>query len=217
MHDEYMRGLRQICDEEGIVLIYDEVVSGWRVGLGGASQKFDITPDLVCMGKAIGNGFPVAAVAGKRELMSTFNTVPGGTVAYQATYYGHPVMAAAAVATIEELEKPGFYEKLAEVGDYFADGMRDIANRLDIELDVENCGSLIGVYFCKKPFNNYDELLERVDAEASDRFRHMMIERGHYIALGTFKRLVTTAAHTKQDIAQTLETAEDVLREIYKK
>lgn len=217
MQDDYMRGLRQICDEEGIVLIYDEVVTGWRLGLGGASQKFDITPDIVCMGKAIANGYPVAAVAGKRKYMDYFNTNEGGTVAYQATYYGHPVLASAAVATIEELEKPGFYDRLNATGDWFAEGIRDIANRLDIDLEVQNEGSLIGLYFGKGPFNNYDEMLDRVDAGKSDLFRHMMIDRGYYIALGTHKRLVTNACHTKEDIAETMQAAEDVLRKIYKK
>ena len=217
MHDNYMKGLRQICDEEGIVLIYDEVVTGFRLGLGGASVKFDITPDLVCMGKAIGNGFPVAAIGGKKELMNLFNTTEEGTVAYQATYYGHPVMASAAVATIETMEKPGFYEYLDATGNWFANGITEIANRLDIELEVQNCGSLIGLFFGKGPFDNYDQMLERVDAEKSDQFRKNMINKGHYIATGAFKRIVTTASHTKEDIAETMQAAEDTLREIYKK
>lgn len=216
MDDGYMRGLRKLCDEEGILLIYDEVVTGWRLGLGGASQLFDITPDIVCMGKAIGNGYPVAAVAGKRKYMKCFNTYETGTVAYQATYYGHPVMAAAAVATIEELEKPGFYDRLNATGDWFAEGIRGIAARLGIDLEVQNAGSLIGLYFGKGPFHNYDEMLDRIDAEKSDRFRRMMIDRGYYIALGTHKRLVTNACHTKDDIDETMQAAEDVLRKIYK-
>ncbi|MGI6152705.1 MAG: aspartate aminotransferase family protein [Christensenellaceae bacterium] len=217
MHDDYMRGLREICDKEGIVLIYDEVVTGFRLGLGGASRLFDITPDIICMGKAIANGFPVAAIAGKAEIMDCFNTREKGKVAYQATYYGHPVMACAALATIEQFEQPGFYERLDRIGDLFAEGMNEIANRLDIDMEVLNQGSLLGIYFGRGPFNNYDEMVERIDGEKSNEFRIRMIDKKQYIAIGAYKRVVTCAAHTAEDIAVTLQAAEDTLKELYKK
>ena len=214
MHDEYMRGLRALCDEHHIVLIFDEVVTGFRIGLGGAAEKYDITPDLVCMGKAIANGYPVAAIGGKKAIMDRFNTHENGNVSYQATYYGNPVMAATAVAVIEFMEKPGFYEKLEKTGDMLCTGLEEITKRLGIPFYTEHSGSLIGLYFGEGPFSNYDELVKKVDGRMSNAFRKRMIENGHYFAMGDYKRVVVSYAHTNKDIDETLVVAESVLKKI---
>ena len=217
MRRDYISGVREICDDENIVLIFDEVVTGFRLGLGGVTALYDVVPDLVCFGKAMANGYPIAAIGGSKEIMDTFNTTQKGNVSYQATYYGNPVLAAAAVATLEELEKPGFYEHLNETGDLLCKGLREIADRVGVDFWTENQGSLIGLYWGKGPFANYDEALSGVDGNASNAFRVKMIDRGHYFAIGTFKRVVTSYSHTKNDIEETLQVAEDVFKELKKK
>lgn len=211
----YLKQVRELCDQEGIYLIFDEVVTGFRVALGGATSFYDVDPDLTCLGKAIGNGFPVAAVGGKKEIMETFNTVKNGNVSYQATYYGNPIMAAAGVATIEKLESPGFYEHLNAVGDRFADGLRAIAHQMRLPISVVNQGSLIGLYFGPGPYHNYDETFADVDCEASTRFRTQMTERGFLIHPDPFKRIVVSYSHSEEDIDQALAAAEDILQGMY--
>ena len=217
LEKEFINGLRQICDEEGMLLIFDEVVTGFRVGLGGATAYYDVTPDLVCMGKAIANGYPIAALGGKAEIMDTFNTTNTGVVSYQATYYGNPAIVAAAVATLEELEKPGFYEYNAEIGDMLCKGLEEAADRVGMDFYTENAGSLIGLYFGKGPNKNYEELVKNIDWDVSNNFRRKMIDKGYYMAIGPYKRIVTFHAHTKEDIAETVQAAEDTFKEVAKK
>lgn len=212
---DYLRQVRALCDAEGIYLIFDEVVTGFRVGLGGATAFYDIDPDLTCLGKALGNGFPIAAVGGKKEIMETFNTVQNGPVAYQATYYGNPIMAAAGVATIEKLESPGFYEHLNAVGDRFAGGLRDIAERLRLPISVVNQGSLVGLYFGPGPYTNYDQTFADVDRAASTQFRAAMTARGFLIHPDPFKRIVLSYSHSEADVDEALNAAEDILRNMY--
>lgn len=208
----YMRGVRKICDDEGIVLIFDEVVTGFRLGLGGATELYDIAPDFTCLGKGIANGFPVAAVGGKAKFMDLFNTRAGGKVSYQATYYGHPALAAAAVATLEILERPGFYEHLGAIGDAFAGGLNDIAKRLGLPMYCANQGGLIGLFFGPGPYKNYDEMIPSVNTAASTEFRKKMTDRGHYIHPDPYKRITVSYSHSQGDIEAMLNDAEDVLK-----
>ncbi|MDR2909007.1 MAG: aspartate aminotransferase family protein [Oscillospiraceae bacterium] len=216
MDDGFVTGLRQICDEQGIVFIFDEIVTGFRIGLGGATARFEAKPDLVCLGKAIANGFPVAAVGGKRKFMETYTTSANGRTNFQATYYGHPVLAAAALATVEELERPGVFEHIDRIGDMLANGFNDINNRLGLDYHCNNCGSMMGFYFGKGPYKNFDQLVTTVDQKLSCDFRTKMNERGHYFAVGPYMRIVTSYAHTEADIAETLQVMEEVLKELKK-
>lgn len=217
MQDSYVEAVRKLCDEKGIILIFDEVVTGMRIGLGGASSRFDVTPDLTAMGKAMANGYPVAALGGKAEIMDTFNTTQDGKVSYQATYYGNAIMAAASLATIEELEKPGVYEHMEEMGDLLCSGLEEIAARLGIDFYTEHCGSLIGLYFGTGPNYNLDDCIAHIDTAKSVEFRKRMIDRGHYFSPGDYKRCVINYSHTREDIMETLNAAESVFKEIYKK
>lgn len=214
MHDDYVRGLRQVCDEEGILLIFDEVVTGFRVALRGAGSLFDVTPDLICIGKGMANGFPIAALGGKASLMDHFNTKPGGNVSYQATYYGHPLLAAAALATIEVAERPGFYEHMSGMADRLCKGLEAIAHKMGIPFCTEHQGGLIGLFWGEGPFQDYDGLMAKVDQKASDDFRHRMIDKGYYFPIGPFKRLVTMNNHSEADIDETLVAAEETFREM---
>ena len=213
--DEFVHGLRRICDETGTILIFDEVITGFRHGLGGYQEKLGITPDLTTMGKAIANGYPCAAVGGKRELMMQFTT-GGGSVYFSGTHNAHPVGTVAAAATIAELEDGQVYKHLFALGDYVRDGFREISSRLGIPMFVAGYGSIFVPYFMDPdlgPPQNYTDLL-RSDTEKDTAFRRAMVERGILFYPRPMRRICLTAAHTREDIDLTLEIAEDVLRDM---
>lgn len=216
LKDDYIRGVRQICDEEGIILIFDEVVTGFRVALGGASSSYDVEADLVTMGKAMANGYPIAAVGGKAKYMDCFGTNPGGDVNYQNTYYGNGYVTAAAVATIEELETPGYFDHINAMSKMLCDGMVEITKSLDIPFYPEYWGGLVGFNFGPGPYENYDQLVATVDQPLSVEFRKRMVENGEFISGNAFRRLTVSHAHTAEVIGETLNVAEKVLKDIRK-
>jgi glutamate-1-semialdehyde 2,1-aminomutase len=215
MTDEFAQGMRQLCDETGTVLIYDEVITGFRHGLGGYQEKVGIVPDLTTMGKAMSNGYPCAAIGGKQELMNHF-LAAGGTVYFSGTLNAHPLGTVATAATIAELEDPRTYQHLFALGDHLRDGFRQISERLGIPMVVAGYGSISVPYFRDPelgPPRNYADLLS-CDAEMDVAFRSAMVERGMLIYPRPGARLVLTAAHTLSDVDKMLEAAEDVLRDL---
>lgn len=208
---EFLQGLRRLCDEYGAYLIFDEVVTGFRVGLGGYQKICGVTPDLCTMGKAIGNGYPIAIVAGKAELMDKFNTNPAGTVSFQGTYNAPPVCLAAGLATIGVMEKEPVHEYIFKLGETFRKGMQEIFDRLGVEAEMLGYGSINIPLFAKGPFRNQEEILKG-DAKKSIAFRKAMVERGYFFVPAEPKRLVVTYSHTEADVAETLNAAEDVLK-----
>ena len=213
MTDEFAQGMRRLCDETGTVLIYDEVITGFRHGLGGYQEKVGIVPDLTTMGKAMSNGYPCAAVGGKQELMNHF-LAAGGTVYFSGTLNAHPLGTVATVATIAELEDPQVYEHLFALGDHLRDGFREISERLGIPMVVAGYGSISVPYFRDPELGlpwNYTDLLS-CDTETDVAFRSAMVERGMLMYTQPRARLVLTAAHTRSDVDQMLEAADDVLR-----
>ncbi len=209
----FAEGLRKICDETGTVLVFDEVITGFRHGLGGYQETLGVTPDLTTLAKAIANGFPCAAIAGKREIMMQFAT-GGGPVFFAGTYNGHPVGTAAASATIAELEDGKVYQHIFELGDYVRDGLTEIATRLGIPMYVAGYGSVFVPYFMDPDAGapqNYTDLL-RNDGEMDAAFRLAMVERGIFMCPIAMKRNHISAAHTKADMDHTLEQAEAVLQ-----
>lgn len=213
MTDEFALGLRQLCDATGTILIFDEVITGFRHGLGGYQAICGITPDLTPMGKAISNGYPCAAVGGKRELMMNF-TPGGGKVYFSGTHNAHPVGIVAAAATIAELEDGQVFEHLYALGDRMRQGFRDIAERLGIPMVVVGYGSIFVPLFMDPALGapkNYTDLL-RTDMEMDRAFRLEMIERGIMFYPLPFRRNCLMAAHTEADVDLTLEIAEKVLR-----
>jgi len=216
VNPQYMAGVRKLCDQEGIILIFDEVVSGFRVALGGAGWLFNVTPDLVTLGKALANGYPIAALCGKKDIMKLFNTNEGGKVEYQDFSYGNPVMCSAVLATIEELEQPGIYEHMEEIGDLLCKGLEEITARLNIPFSTQHKGSLIGLYFGNGPYRNHEEVLETVDAQLSINFRKGMVGKGFFLPPGATRRVVLSYAHSKDDVLATLQAAEDTLKELRK-
>ena len=170
LEKEFLEGLRKLCDEHGTKLIFDEVVTGFRVGLGGYQAICGVTPDLCTMGKAIGNGFPIAIVAGKAELMDMFNTHPEGTVSYQGTYNAPAVCLGAGIAVMDIMEREPVHERLFELGERFRTGMQSIFDRLDIEATMLGYGSINAPIFARGPFRTQEDILKG-DAKKSIAFR----------------------------------------------
>lgn len=208
-HDEFLRTLRTLTREHGIVLIFDEVITGFRHGLGGYQQIAGVTPDLTTMGKAIANGYPMAALCGRADLMD--RCAPGGDVFFAGTFNGHPLSVSAALATVEVLERPGSYDHLFGLGDRVRRGLREIVERHGVEATVVGFGSVFLTYFMAPPIDSYTDLL-RNDAEKFVAYRRAMIERGFYELPVNLKRNHISLSHTAEDIDQALEAAEDVLR-----
>lgn len=208
-HDEFLRSLRQLTSDHGIVLIFDEVVTGFRHTLGGYQAVAGITPDLTTMAKAIANGFPLAALCGRADLMDRCG--PDGDVFFAGTFNAHPVAVAASLATIEVLERPESYEHLFRLGDRVRQGMSELTNRYGVEAVTTGFGSVFVTYFMSGPIDSYDDLL-RNDVETFVQFRRGMIERGVYMLPVNLKRNHVSLAHTDADIDATLEAAESVLK-----
>ena len=209
----FLSGLRQLCDREGIVLIFDEVITGFRHDLGGYQKICGVTPDLTTMGKAMANGFPIAAVAGKAAILDRFNTNPTGDVFFAGTYNGHAGSVAAALATIEEMETKPVHDHIFRLGDRMRAGLQEIVNRLDMVWTVAGFGSVYTLYFMDGPVENYTDLM-RNDGDRYVRYRQKLIEQGIFEMPMNLKRNHISYSHTEADIDRTLEAAEVSLRAV---
>lgn len=205
----FLAALRAICDERGIVLIFDEVITGFRHSLGGYQQICGVTPDLSTFAKAMANGYPIAALVGRAALMERFG--PGGGVFFAGTYNGHPVGVAAALATIAELADGTVHRHCYALAERAAQGMRTIAGELGIPMTVAQFGSVFVPYFMQGPTERYEDLLANHTAR-DIWFRRTMCEHGIFMLPQALKRNHVSAAHTAADIDRTLETARAVLR-----
>ncbi|HEV2516445.1 MAG TPA: aspartate aminotransferase family protein [Devosia sp.] len=208
---DFVEGLRRLCDQHGIVLVFDEVITGFRHGLGGYQSVLGVKPDISTFAKAIANGYPCAIIAGKRELMLQFSTAPGGKVFVGGTYNGHPVGSAAALATIAALEDGSIYERTFRLGDRMRAGLAEIAGRLGVEMVSAGFGSVFTPYFMSGKVERYEDLLAN-DTARDLAFRQGMCERGIFMLPMPIKRNHISAAHTDADIDRTLETAEIVMK-----
>lgn len=206
----FLRGLRELATLHGTVLIFDEVITGFRHGLGGYQKHCGVTPDLTTLAKSMANGYPCAALCGKAELMDRFQTA-GGDVFFAGTYNAHPTGVAAALATIAELEDGQVHERLFRMGQAMAKELEAIIARTGAKAHVAQFGSVVVPYFMEPPVESYTDLL-RNDTKMDVAFRREMVERGIFMLPLALKRNHLTAAHTEQDIDATLEQAEDVLR-----
>jgi glutamate-1-semialdehyde 2,1-aminomutase len=207
----FLEGLRALCDREGIVLIFDEVISGFRHHVGGYQTVCGVTPDLTTMGKAMANGFPMAAIGGKRRLMDHFNSNPGGDVFFAGTYNGHAAGVVAALATIELLETGKVQEHTGRLGDRLRTGLQEIADRAGVPALATGFGSIFVLYFMHGPARSYDDLL-RNDADLFVRYRQELIKRGVFELPVNLKRSHVSYSHTDQDVDRTLQAAEDSLK-----
>ncbi|WP_127579344.1 aspartate aminotransferase family protein [Paenibacillus koleovorans] len=209
----FLQGLRELCSAHGVILIFDEVITGFRHSIGGFQQVAGVTPDLTTMGKAMANGYPIAAIAGKREYMQRFNTQPGGDVWFAGTYNGHAVGTAASIATIEMMENEPVHEHIYRLGEKIRSGIRDIHSRLGIRAYVAGFGSVWTTYFMDFEPLNYSDL-EKNDAGLYVNYRKKLIERGIFKMPMNIKRNHVSYSHTDADIDYTLEVIETVLKEL---
>jgi glutamate-1-semialdehyde 2,1-aminomutase len=206
----FLEGLRSLCDREGIVLIFDEVITGFRHGLGGYQAVCGVTPDLTTMGKAIANGFPLAAVAGKRSLMERLTTNPDGDVHFGGTYNGNAVAVEAGLATIELLEDGAVHAHVFELGERMRSGLTEIASRAGIPAVVGGYGSLFVLCFMEGPLETYEDVL-RNDTALFMRYRRELIARGVFEMPESLGRSHISAAHTVDDIDRSLDIADAAL------
>ncbi len=206
----FLEGLRALCDREGIVLIFDEVITGFRHHVGGFQAIAGVRPDLTTLGKAMGNGFPIAAVGGRRALMEHFNTNPAGDVHYGGTYNGNAIGVEAALATIEQLEDGRVHEHVFRLGDRMRSGLAEIAHRAGVPAVVGGYGSLFVLCFMEGPLETYEDVL-RNDTERFMRYRRELIRRGVFEMPENVGRSHLMAAHTDEDVDRSLEAAEEAL------
>jgi glutamate-1-semialdehyde 2,1-aminomutase len=206
----YLEGLRELCDQHGVVLIFDEVMTGFRVALGGAQALFGIKPDLSTFGKVIGGGMPVGAFGGKRELMEL--VAPSGPVYQAGTLSGNPVAMAAGLATLDQITVPGFYEDLGEKTRMLTEGMQAEADFAGIPFTTTRVGGMFGLYFsAEKTIVNFDQS-GAVDVDMFKRFFHAMLDKGVYLAPSAYEAGFVSSAHTEEHISATVNAAKEAFR-----
>jgi glutamate-1-semialdehyde 2,1-aminomutase len=205
----FLEALRQVCTAHGALLIFDEVMTGFRLAWGGAQQRFGITPDLTCFGKIIGGGLPVGAFGGRADIMDCL--APLGPVYQAGTLSGNPLAMAAGLAALQQLQASNTYDQLEKLGAQLETGLRNTAKSTGVPVQFNRCGSMFCGYFTDKPVHNL------ADAMHSDRTRfakyfHGMLERGVYLAPSQFEAGFISLAHTPEDIDQTISAAAAVLK-----
>jgi glutamate-1-semialdehyde 2,1-aminomutase len=209
--DGFLEGLRALCDTHGALLVFDEVITGFRHHIGGFQALAGVLPDLSTFGKAIANGFPLAAVAGRRAHLERFNTMPGGDVHFGGTYNGGAVAVEAGIATIRELEDGRVHDHVFRLGERMRDGLAAIAGRAGVPAVVGGFGSLFVLCFMEGPLRSYDDVL-RNDTGLFMRYRRELIARGVFEMPESLGRSHISAAHSEDDVDASLEVAEAALR-----
>ena len=205
---EFLPGLRRLTKQHDALLIFDEVITGFRVGFGGAQSVYNITPDLTCLGKIIGGGFPVGAYGGRREIMEKL--APLGPVYQAGTLAGNPVAMAAGVATLRLLKKPGVYQRLEALGQKLATGLSDVAKQTGVPVFQTRVGSMLCNFFTDKEVVDYDTALA-ADTKRYSRYFHGMLESDVYLAPAQFEAVFVSLAHTETEIEQTIAAMREVL------
>ncbi|SFN83882.1 glutamate-1-semialdehyde 2,1-aminomutase [Nitrosospira briensis] len=203
----FLQGLRELCTRHGSVLIFDEVMTGFRVGLECAQGLYGIKPDLTTLGKVIGGGMPMAAFGGRRDIMQCL--APVGAVYQAGTLSGNPVAVAAGLATLKLVQAPNFYEELASRTRQLTEGLAAAAEKDDIAFSAQSIGGMFGLYFRKNLPESYAEVMS-CDKDAFNRFFHSMLREGIYFAPSAFEAGFVSAAHGDAEISKTLLTAEKI-------
>jgi len=204
----FLQGLREICDRSGAVLIFDEVMTGFRVALGGAQALYGVTPDLTTLGKIIGGGMPVGAFGGKRDIMECI--APLGPVYQAGTLSGNPIAMRAGLMTLKLISQPGFHEQLSANTRALCDGLEAAGRAAGVAITTHQVGGMFGIFFNDKPVWSYSDTMA-CDVEHFKRFFHAMLEEGIYLAPSAFEAGFVSIAHTSADIANTVAAAERAL------
>ena len=206
----YLKFLREITEENNIIFIIDEVITGFRIAKGGAQEYYDVTPDLVTFGKILGGGFPIGAIAGKKEYIEQF--APSGKVYQAGTFSGNPMSINAGLATMDLLTDK-FYKDMHDKGEYFRNGIRDVLNKLDINYQVTGVESMTEVYFTDNEVYDF-ESAKNVDTKAFDKYFHTLLENGVFIAPSQYECVFLSSAHSLEDIDKTLDAMEIALKSL---
>jgi glutamate-1-semialdehyde 2,1-aminomutase len=209
----FLEGLRALCDEHGALLIFDEVITGFRHALGGYESVAGVRPDLATRGKAMANGYPVGALGGRADLMERFSSRPGGDVQFAGTFNGYPAGCAASLEVLARMEEEPVHEHIFRLGQMARDGFADICRRLGVPAVATGFGSIFCTYFLDGEVRSYDDLL-RNDAELYVGYRLESVGRGVFELPMNLKRSHISYAHTEDDVAVLLETAEASIRTV---
>jgi len=204
----FLETLRKQTQRHDCLLIFDEVMSGFRVAYGGAQQLYDISPDLSCFGKIVGGGLPVGAYGGRKEIMAQI--APEGPVYQAGTLSGNPIAMAAGIATLKEIKKSGFYEALEKTASRLAEGLKQAAERTGTKAVINRVGSMIGLFLTDQPVASFDDA-KTSDLEKFSQYYREMLGQGIYLAPSQFEALFVSAAHTDKDIDETIVAAEAVM------
>lgn len=204
----FLEGLREVCDQYGTVLIFDEVMTGFRVALGGAQAYYNVTPDLTTLGKVIGGGMPVGAFGGRRDIMSQI--APLGPIYQAGTLSGNPIAMAAGLANLEEISKPGFYENLNAMTEKLVHGFVTRAHAFNIPMTSNVVGGMFGLFFSAEAKVENFQQATQCDVERFKKFFHAMLDEGIYLAPSAYEAGFVSSAHTDRDIKNTLIAAEKV-------
>jgi glutamate-1-semialdehyde 2,1-aminomutase len=207
----YLVGLRELCTQHGALLIFDEVMTGFRVSLGGAQEYYGVTPDLTALGKVIGGGLPVGAYAGRREIMQT--VAPAGPMYQAGTLSGNPLAMTAGIETLKTLRQPGVFDKLVEGATRLGEGIGAAAEAAGVSIYQTQVGTMFSTFFTDQPVTNW-ETAAKSDTDTYARFFQAMLKRGVYLAPSQFEAGFFSTAHTAEVVTATIQAAQTAFREI---
>ncbi|OEU14969.1 glutamate 1-semialdehyde 2,1-aminomutase [Fragilariopsis cylindrus CCMP1102] len=205
---EFLQGIRELCDANGALLVFDEVMTGFRVSYGGAQEYFGITPDVTTMGKVIGGGLPVGAYGGRKDIMEM--VAPAGPMYQAGTLSGNPLAMTAGLETMKKLRAEGTYEELERKSQKLVEGMMELGKKHDHGVQGDWAGGMFGWYFADEKVRNFAQAAKS-DGEKFGKWHRMMLERGVYLAPSMYEAGFMSLAHTDEDIEKTLEIADEVL------
>jgi len=208
--NDFLKLARELCTRYGAVLIFDEVMTGFRVALSGAQGLYGIRPDLTTLGKVIGGGMPLAAFGGRRDIMEC--VAPLGPVYQAGTLSGNPVAVTAGLATLKLVQAPGFYESLSNTATALTEGLAQMARKHGVAFSAQSVGGMFGIYFRARPPASYAEVMQ-CDKDAFNRFFHAMLGRGVYFAPSAYEAGFVSSAHGESEIAATLRAADESFAE----
>ena len=206
---DFLQGLRRLTSEIGALLLFDEVITGFRVGYGGAQELYDVSPDITCLGKIIGGGMPVGAYGARREIMEKVS--PLGPMYQAGTLSGNPVAMAAGITTLEILQKPGFYEELESKALRLSDGFQRVFAQAETPLRINRVGSMMTLFFNPGEVTGWPSV-SASDKDGFGRFFHRMLDEGVYLPPSPFEAMFVSTAHSEADIDATIEAAERALQ-----
>ncbi len=207
----FLQGLRDLCTHEGIILIIDEVMTGFRVAYGGAQERYGVRGDLVCLGKIIGGGLPVGAFGGKSEIMDSLS--PEGGIYQAGTLSGNPLAMSAGITTLKLLQEEGFYQQIEEKSAYLEKGLQQVTGNSPVATCWQRVGGMFCTYFQKGPVNNFADALES-DTEAFGRYFRSMLDQGINLAPAQFEAGFMSIAHSQEDLDKTIAAVEQALKTV---